>query len=160
MKTSEKEIKSKNWMLQLEGAQKSEAQRKKMLSEKKQAQIREFQIKQEQQRQVQHKEEQRCKIEEEFKMPAKVAGRDIWPLQQLYKKMKESIKSQGDGKRTRADFENKGVLGEGGFGRVYRVQDVQCQLTFALKVMDKSELVEKKCELQVVREIEIQSHLR
>lgn len=99
-------------------------------------------------------------IEKTFKMPDHVPESDKGPLEELHNNMKKSIKSRPDGKWSLADFEIGCFLGRGKFGRVYLARDIHCHLTFALKLMHKSELVKNKCELQVIREIEIQSHLR
>lgn len=58
------------------------------------------------------------------------------------------------------DFEIGAPLGRGKFGRVYLARDKHCHLTFALKLLHKSEIVKNRVEKQVLREIEIQSHLK
>ncbi|KAL0281170.1 UNVERIFIED_CONTAM: hypothetical protein PYX00_002235 [Menopon gallinae] len=58
------------------------------------------------------------------------------------------------------DFEIGAPLGSGKFGRVYLARDKHCHLVFALKLMHKSEIVKNSVERQVLREIEIQSHLK
>jgi aurora kinase len=57
-------------------------------------------------------------------------------------------------------FEIGKPLGKGKFGRVYLARDRQHGFICALKVLQKSELQQNRCEKQVQREIEIQSNLR
>lgn len=58
------------------------------------------------------------------------------------------------------DFEIGKPLGKGKFGRVYLAREKTTGFICALKVLHKSELVQGKVEIQVRREIEIQSNLR
>lgn len=58
------------------------------------------------------------------------------------------------------DFDIGAPLGSGKFGRVYLARDRHCHLVYALKLMHKSEIVRDSVERQVLREIEIQSHLK
>lgn len=58
------------------------------------------------------------------------------------------------------DFEIGKPLGKGKFGRVYLAREKSTGFICALKVLHKSELVQGKVEIQVRREIEIQSNLR
>ena len=51
-------------------------------------------------------------------------------------------------------------LGEGKFGKVYVARERRSGYPFALKVLHKAQLVKHGVEHQLVREIEIQSHLR
>lgn len=51
-------------------------------------------------------------------------------------------------------------MGKGKFGRVYLAREKSTGFICALKVLHKSELVQGKVEIQVRREIEIQSNLR
>merc|ERR1712100_937927 len=51
-------------------------------------------------------------------------------------------------------------LGEGKFGKVYVARERRSGYPFALKVLHKEQLVKHGVEHQLVREIEIQSHLR
>lgn len=58
------------------------------------------------------------------------------------------------------DFDLGVPLGRGKFGRVYLAREKTSEYMVALKVLYKSELVKGRVEKQVMREIEIQSHLR
>merc|ERR1719230_2463234 len=51
-------------------------------------------------------------------------------------------------------------LGAGKFGSVYVARERHSGFLFALKVLEKAQLVKHKVEHQLRREIEIQSHLR
>lgn len=57
------------------------------------------------------------------------------------------------------DFEKGARLGHGVFGRVFIVRERQTKTIFALKTLRKDEIVKSKVEVQVLREIEIQTHL-
>lgn len=57
-------------------------------------------------------------------------------------------------------FEIGRPLGKGKFGRVYLAQEKKSGFICALKMLQKSELMQSKAEKQVRREIEIQSNLR
>ncbi|KAI1122601.1 kinase-like protein [Nemania abortiva] len=57
-------------------------------------------------------------------------------------------------------FEIGKPLGKGKFGRVYLAREREHKFICALKVLYKSELQHARCEVQVRREIEIQSNLR
>ncbi|XP_069687075.1 aurora kinase C [Periplaneta americana] len=58
------------------------------------------------------------------------------------------------------DFEIGCPLGRGKFGRVYLAREKHTRLIVAIKVVFKSELVKSRVEHQVMREIEIQTHLK
>jgi len=58
------------------------------------------------------------------------------------------------------DFEIGSPLGRGKFGRVYLAREKTTQYMVALKTLYKVELIKGRVEKQVMREIEIQSHLR
>lgn len=58
------------------------------------------------------------------------------------------------------DFELGASLGRGKFGRVYLAREKETKFMVAMKVMFKSELAGGRVEKQVLREIEIQSHLK
>lgn len=60
----------------------------------------------------------------------------------------------------KGDFELGTSLGRGKFGRVYLAREKKTKFMVAMKVMFKSELVGGRVEKQVLREIEIQSHLK
>lgn len=51
-------------------------------------------------------------------------------------------------------------LGSGKFGRVYVARDRRSGFIFALKILDKMQLIRHRVEHQLRREIEIQSHCR
>lgn len=53
-----------------------------------------------------------------------------------------------------------GPLGKGKFGRVYAAREKKTHFMVAMKIMFKSELTKGRVEKQVLREIEIQSHLK
>ncbi|KAJ9576470.1 hypothetical protein L9F63_006683 [Diploptera punctata] len=59
-----------------------------------------------------------------------------------------------------SDFEIGCPLGRGKFGRVYLARDKYTHMMVAIKVLHKSELVKSNMQHQVLREIEIQSHLQ
>ncbi|CAG9760966.1 unnamed protein product [Ceutorhynchus assimilis] len=58
------------------------------------------------------------------------------------------------------DFEWGKKLGEGAFGKVFLARDRRSRFVVAIKTLLKKKIVEKGAEKQVVREIEIQSHLK
>lgn len=58
------------------------------------------------------------------------------------------------------DFELGVALGKGKFGRVYIAREKETKYMVAMKLMFKSELQKGRVEKQVLREIEIQSHLK
>lgn len=58
------------------------------------------------------------------------------------------------------DFELGTRLGRGKFGRVFVAREKQTGLIVALKTMSKNEIHKCHVEGQIVREIEIQTHLR
>lgn len=51
-------------------------------------------------------------------------------------------------------------MGRGKFGRVYLARERRTNYMVALKTLYKKELVKGRVEKQVLREIEIQSHLK
>lgn len=58
------------------------------------------------------------------------------------------------------DFEIGAPLGRGKFGRVYLAREKTIHYMVALKTLYKVELVKGRVEKQVMREIEIQTHLK
>lgn len=50
-------------------------------------------------------------------------------------------------------------MGQGKFGRVYLAREKKTEIPVAIKQLYKKELYKSNCEIQVLREIEIQSHL-
>ncbi|ENN81411.1 aurora kinase B-like [Dendroctonus ponderosae] len=63
-------------------------------------------------------------------------------------------------KWTLDDFELGNRLGRGKFGRVYMARERSTGFIVALKTLMKVEIAKNRVEKQVMREIEIQSHLR
>jgi len=66
----------------------------------------------------------------------------------------------GDGRWKLSDFEIGRPLGKGKFGNVYLARDKKFRIPVALKIMFKSQLIKGNVEHQLIREIEIQAHLR
>lgn len=58
------------------------------------------------------------------------------------------------------DFELGSALGQGKFGHVHVAREKKTGYLVAIKALFKSQLMKSKCERQVLREIEIQSHLK
>lgn len=58
------------------------------------------------------------------------------------------------------DFELGSSLGRGKFGRVHIAREKKTGYLVAIKTLFKSQIVKSRCERQVMREIEIQSHLK
>lgn len=58
------------------------------------------------------------------------------------------------------DFELGNRLGRGKFGRVFAAREKKSGFLVALKTLLKSEIVRGQVERQILREIEIQSHLK
>lgn len=58
------------------------------------------------------------------------------------------------------DFELGFLMGRGKFGRVYCARERRSGHIVALKILFKDEMVKYGVERQVLREIEIQSHLK
>lgn len=83
-------------------------------------------------------------------------------LMSLMKRMEKHVSQRG----TRPyrwsinDFEIGAPMGRGKFGRVYLAREKTTQVMVALKMLFKSELIKGKMEHQVLREIEIQTHLK
>lgn len=102
-----------------------------------------------------------AKLDATFKMPDNVPLELQEELKEKLDKMKHHVATRSrDYHWSRDDFEIGCLLGRGKFGRVYLVRDVHCHMPFALKLMHKSEIIKNRCERQVLREIEIQTHLR
>ncbi|XP_059473103.1 aurora kinase C-like [Neocloeon triangulifer] len=81
----------------------------------------------------------------------------------MEKRMLETIKKRKAEKLdswSLADFEIGRPLGRGKFGRVYLAREKTTKYPVALKMIFKKELVKHKMEQQLIREIEIQSHLK
>lgn len=61
---------------------------------------------------------------------------------------------------TREDFDVGKRLGAGKFGTAYVARERRSKFIFALKVLEKRQLIKHQVEHQLQREIEIQAHLR
>jgi len=70
------------------------------------------------------------------------------------------ISSSDDSRWSLKDFDVGRPLGKGKFGRVYLAREKKSSYVVALKILFKNELKQAKVEMQLRREIEIQSHLR
>jgi aurora kinase B len=83
-------------------------------------------------------------------------------IEKLSRQMIEHIAARnGKPKKwTIKDFDIGCPLGRGKFGRVYLARDKYCHLFVAVKVLYKSEIRKSRVEHQVLREIEIQTHLK
>lgn len=96
-----------------------------------------------------------------FDLPVNVSDDVKNELSDTLQRMKAHVQTRGPNAQWSLDDVEIGCfLGRGKFGRVYLVRDVHAHLPFAMKVMHKSEIVKNSAEKQVLREIEIQSHLR
>lgn len=58
------------------------------------------------------------------------------------------------------DFELGNRLGRGKFGRVFLAREKKTKMVVALKTLIKHEITKGRVERQILREIEIQTHLR
>uniref|UniRef100_A0A0A9Y9R9 Aurora kinase n=1 Tax=Lygus hesperus TaxID=30085 RepID=A0A0A9Y9R9_LYGHE len=79
----------------------------------------------------------------------------------LENKMKECV-AERNGQRKSwkiEDFQIGKLLGSGQFGKVYLAREKKTEFIVALKTLQKKELTSSRCQHQVLREIEIQSHL-
>lgn len=78
----------------------------------------------------------------------------------LVKKIEYDRKLKGpDYNWTLSDFEVGAPLGRGKFGRVYLAREKNTHYMVAIKLLIKSELLKHSMQHQVLREIEIQTHL-
>ncbi|XP_032679814.1 aurora kinase B-like [Odontomachus brunneus] len=76
-------------------------------------------------------------------------------------KMMEHVENRGSRYQwSLDDFEVGSPLGRGKFGRVYLAREKTTQYMVALKTLYKVELIKGRVEKQVMREIEIQTHLK
>lgn len=94
--------------------------------------------------------------------PTMSASSIVTEKERLEKVMKETIKlrqAEGVSNWDLADFEIGRPLGRGKFGRVYLARERRSHFPVALKMIFKTELMKHKMEQQLLREIEIQSHL-
>ncbi|XP_046420074.1 aurora kinase B [Neodiprion fabricii] len=82
-------------------------------------------------------------------------------INQMVEIMHREVEYRGKGfKWAMDDFDIGAPLGRGKFGRVYLAREKKTHYMVALKMLHKCELVKGRVEKQVMREIEIQSHLR
>ncbi|XP_033189731.1 aurora kinase B [Bombus vancouverensis nearcticus] len=76
-------------------------------------------------------------------------------------KMEDHVETRGSRYQWNLDdFEIGAPLGRGKFGRVYLAREKSTHYMVALKTLYKVELMKGRVEKQVMREIEIQTHLR
>ncbi|CAD6231954.1 GSCOCG00001670001-RA-CDS [Cotesia congregata] len=94
-------------------------------------------------------------------MPKDVPTDFISGVQEATNIMEEHVGSHPNGyKWSLNDFDIGVPLGRGKFGRVYLAREKRTKYIVALKTLYKIELIQGRVEKQVLREIEIQSHLR
>ncbi|XP_029161079.1 aurora kinase B-like [Nylanderia fulva] len=95
-----------------------------------------------------------------FKMPSVVTNYKE-AVQEICRKMVDHVHKRGKNHQwTLEDFEIGAPLGRGKFGRVYLAREKTTHYMVALKTLYKIELVKGRVEKQVMREIEIQTHLK
>lgn len=93
-------------------------------------------------------------------VPANTPPEYVEEVATLVNAVKDHINSRGTNYEWKLhDFEVGVPLGRGKFGRVYLAREKTTKYMVALKTLFKSELVKGRVEKQVMREIEIQSHL-
>lgn len=96
-----------------------------------------------------------------FKAPISVPYEYKENVQNILYKMKEHVETRGPKYQWNLeDFEIGAPLGRGKFGRVYLAREKSTHYMVALKTLYKVELTKCRVEKQVMREIEIQTHLR
>jgi serine/threonine kinase 32 len=61
---------------------------------------------------------------------------------------------------SRDSFDMLYVIGRGGFGKVWKVQSKKYKITYALKEMAKSKIIDKRSEKSIKYERELLSKLR
>ncbi|XP_066598991.1 aurora kinase B [Prorops nasuta] len=82
-------------------------------------------------------------------------------VQDYLSKMDHHVRSRADRYQwSLKEFEIGAPLGRGKFGRVYLAREISTKYMVALKTLYKVELIKGRVEKQVLREIEIQTHLR
>ncbi|XP_033342223.1 aurora kinase B [Megalopta genalis] len=95
------------------------------------------------------------------KLPSNVPPEYKEAVLETLHKMEEHVNSRGHRyKWNLNDFEIGSPLGRGKFGRVYLAREKTTHYMVALKTLYKIELMRGRVEKQVMREIEIQTHLR
>lgn len=96
-----------------------------------------------------------------FQIPKNISDEHQPGVVKIMNAMDEHIEGSGGSyKWSLKDFDIGAPLGRGKFGRVYLAREKTSQYMVALKTLYKRELVNGRVEKQVLREIEIQSHLR
>ncbi|XP_076291809.1 aurora kinase B [Lasioglossum baleicum] len=99
-------------------------------------------------------------LREPFKVPPNVPSEYKETVSDILHKMEEHVDNRGPRYQwTLNDFEIGSPLGRGKFGRVYLAREKHTQYMVALKTLYKVELMKGRVEKQVMREIEIQTHL-
>ncbi|XP_011256639.1 aurora kinase B isoform X1 [Camponotus floridanus] len=95
-----------------------------------------------------------------FKVPSTISGyKEI--IHDTCRKMMDHVHNRGRNYQwSLGDFEIGAPLGRGKFGRVYLAREKTMHYMVALKTLYKVELVKGRVEKQVMREIEIQTHLK
>lgn len=97
----------------------------------------------------------------EFKHPSTIPSDYKEIILDTMYKMEEHAANRGPGYQwSLDDFEIGAPLGRGKFGRVYLAREKNTHYMVALKTLYKIELMKGRVEKQVMREIEIQTHLR
>ncbi|XP_012251905.1 aurora kinase C [Athalia rosae] len=82
-------------------------------------------------------------------------------VNRMVETMHQHIENRGHGFAWSVDdFDIGAPMGRGKFGRVYLAREKRTHYMVALKTLFKSELIKGRVEKQVLREIEIQSHLK
>lgn len=101
-------------------------------------------------------------LDEVFSVPSTCPPEKRTNVQKTLNLMKEHVIARNGQTYnwTIRDFDIGCPLGRGKFGRVYLAREKSTKYMVALKLLYKSELVKSRLEKQVLREIEIQTHLR
>ncbi|KOC62259.1 Aurora kinase B [Habropoda laboriosa] len=98
---------------------------------------------------------------EGFRLPSNVPSECKEVVLNTLYKMEEHVIGRGPRYQwSLNDFEIGAPLGRGKFGRVYLAREKTTEYMVALKTLYKVELMKGRVEKQVMREIEIQTHLR
>lgn len=99
---------------------------------------------------------------EQIQVPETVSKELRKDVDETLTKMKEHILKRNNKpyKWSIEDFEIGAPMGRGKFGRVYLAREKTSHAVVALKMLFKSEIVKGGMQHQVVREIEIQNHLK
>lgn len=97
-----------------------------------------------------------------FQLPDSVPDEYKEDVTNLMKKIEEHIQKRNNRpyKWSISDFEIGCPMGRGKFGRVYLAREKTTHVMVALKMLFKSEIKKGRMEHQLLREIEIQAHLK